>query len=383
MRIVNKNGTNRDLINAILNETPDATRQAEKFAFHFKGKTHFETCKKLFDFCKSQIRYVEDPESLQHIKKPFAILSNPQAGTDCKSFSLFIAACLNALKIENFYKFASYDSSPQPSHVYVVSRGVILDPVYGVFNEEKKPTYTKILKSMKIAISGLYEESPQAIGKISLKNVWNKAKEAAKDVTGAAKVAGLALPRNAFLLLLSVNALNLATALSKAQVQNGAKISAFWKKFGGDPAKLTGAINKGKGKKPIAKGLGPKINGIGLTGAEEIAAAIATATPIILAASTLLKDLGVKMEQTNILPQGEVSESGFKDTINNVLTAAKTTFQSLTGKSATDEAANQLVTATPTDANVSGGDDTEKGGKISPLLMIGGGFLALKLLKII
>jgi hypothetical protein len=68
---------------------------------------------------------------------------------------------------------------------------------------------------------------------------------------GALKIIG-SIPRNAFLALVGINAFNFAHNLDQ-EIQNGKwdKISTKWKHLGGNPEKLKGTINHGKGKKAI------------------------------------------------------------------------------------------------------------------------------------
>lgn len=92
--------------------------------------------------------------------------------------------------------------------------------------------------------------------------------------------------RIAFLGLVEINMLKLATKLAKAWKANPEKVKAFWKKFGGDEAKFKAAIARG------AKTT--------LSGAEvgNPAAVLAAATPILIAVAKLFKELKVKDEGT-------------------------------------------------------------------------------------
>lgn len=81
-------------------------------------------------------------------------------------------------------------------------------------------------------LSGLFRKDPN--------------KEKKFDRNPAAAVA-FAPGRALFLAMLSFNIDGLATKLAK---QSASDLTARWKKVGGNPRKLTEAINKGKGKKP-------------------------------------------------------------------------------------------------------------------------------------
>src|ERR1700730_6692486 len=82
------------------------------------------TAKKIFDFCKKNISYLEESETVQTVRSPQRILSE---GTgDCKHYASFIGGILDALnrrgaKIKWSYRFTSYrifDSVP--GHVFVI-----------------------------------------------------------------------------------------------------------------------------------------------------------------------------------------------------------------------------------------------------------------------
>ncbi len=111
-------------------------------------------------------------------------------------------------------------------------------------------------------------------------------KKAFQKFKGKVAKVGLAPARGAFLTLVSLNALKLAKKLAKGWQKDPEKIKSFWRKFGGDPDKL---------KKAIIKGSKTQIQGIGFA----LESAIATATPIIVAATKLMKELKVPDEADN------------------------------------------------------------------------------------
>lgn len=392
--LVNKrNATNKDIIREMVKISPLAVKQVSSIAEKFRGRTLEETCKNVFYYALNNIPYKEDPENRQIIKMPLKALRDAKKGipTDCKTFSIFCGSILKALGYNAKYKFASYDEDPTPSHVYCICEGYIIDPVYKKFNREKPYKYMQLQ-----VINGIgYTELRPVAG---IKDIWNKVKDTVKTTTGAAagaaKTAGLALPRLAFLGLIDLNVLNLAYALNQARNKGKeSKLAAVWKKFGGDPSKLWGAVNKGKGRKPIAKGLGPKVSGIGAEPVTmaTVTTAIATATPIIIAIVSALKSEGVKIEENPLVPnlatQGELDSGSLKNTLNTVLSTASQLFTQQTGITPQEQAQTMLTTETPSESLLSQADNesptTEKKGLLSsPLVLIGGGLLAAKLLKL-
>jgi hypothetical protein len=130
---------NADIRKAIVKAVPKATEQIKEMANGFSGFNDQETCKKIFDFLKNQIRYKADGPD-QIIRYPSALLKT-RVG-DCKSYSLLTAAILNNLKIPCRFVLQSFNEDPTPSHIYVETlSGVKIDAVYGKFNSEKPSTF--------------------------------------------------------------------------------------------------------------------------------------------------------------------------------------------------------------------------------------------------
>jgi hypothetical protein len=101
-----------------------------------------------------------------------------------------------------------------------------------------------------------------------------------KVVKQVAKV-GLAPARGAFLALVRVNGLGIAKKLVQAYKINPAKIDNFWKGLSGNPAEL---------RKVVEQGSKQKISGLGVA----LETIIATATPIVVKLTSLLKSLGIQ-----------------------------------------------------------------------------------------
>jgi len=110
--------------------------QAKSLAFMFQGPN---APKKVFDYLATNITYVADGHK-QIILKPKALMVVGQG--DCKSFSLFAASVLFNLGYDITLRFTGYTpGQTYPSHVYVIANGVIIDAVYGIYNQEKPYTY--------------------------------------------------------------------------------------------------------------------------------------------------------------------------------------------------------------------------------------------------
>lgn len=153
-----------DLINILISKLPTATKQVKSIAPKFKGRTPKESARKIWNFLKQNISYKIDPDMDQYIRLPARFVAD--AVGDCKSYTLFTGAILNALKIPFSFRFAGYDGNTIPSHVYTVahtpSGDVIIDGVYHRFDAEKKPNFKKD-KKLRVHTLGNIPHSPYTV----------------------------------------------------------------------------------------------------------------------------------------------------------------------------------------------------------------------------
>ena len=273
---------NKDIRDLLVNLVPQAKAQMKEFSKTFRGRNSKETCKKIFDYIKSNFTYVADGGE-QIIKLPSALLKK-RVG-DCKSYSLFTASILENLKIPYKFVYTSYNSNPIPQHVYVVTEdGCIIDAVYGIFNKEKKPTY-RYTQDMNVRyMAGIGCDCNNTMGAVDLKASLQKAKakvQTAVKKTGASLVTGsLAGGRLLFLTMVKKNLDGFATKLQKVDTN---KLKTSWEKAGGNYATLVSAIKEGASKPAKKVGFLGKlkaafakkgIRGIGATSDAEIQATI-------------------------------------------------------------------------------------------------------------
>lgn len=282
---------NKDIRDLLVKLVPKAKRQMVSFSQQFKGRTQQETCKKIFDYLKNNFTYVADGNE-QIIKLPSALLRK-RVG-DCKSYSLFTASILENLKIPYKFVYTSYSSNPIPQHVYVVTEnGCIIDAVYGIFNEEKKPTY-KYIQDMNVrymaGIGCSCDSGIGASGKGKAKvqqfkqNVKNDLKKGGKFVV----TAGLSGGRTLVLAMIKNNLDGFASKMQKIDTNT---LKRDWEKAGGKYSNLQEAIKIGASKPAKRLGLLGKlqklvkakggIKGIGTISDTEIQAAIVTAATAI------------------------------------------------------------------------------------------------------
>ena len=158
---IKQGASNSELQRTIEAAIPEATKQMQRQAARYKGKSELESCQNIFNFLKNNIHYKADGTN-QQVRLPSGLLRTGQG--DCKSYTVFTSAILNNLKIPHSLCYVSFNpKDPTPTHIYVITdKGCIIDAVYGKFNKEKKPT-SKTLKKMNISIiSGI--QSPKKIG---------------------------------------------------------------------------------------------------------------------------------------------------------------------------------------------------------------------------
>ncbi len=161
-----------------------------------------------------------------------------------------------------------------------------------------------VKKATATALSKLPPKAQVAVTKVTaqIKQAGANIKTATKKMNLA--TIPLAPSRTAFLGLVRLNALKLANKLADAENKQAGKIKNLWTKFGGDWNVLKNTINAGSKTSKLA-GLGDPT----------LAGAIASATPILVAVTKLLKELKVKGAEDPELDQA--IEEGKTELENN------------------------------------------------------------------
>jgi hypothetical protein len=300
--LTKKHQTTNDIINQVLEQHKSNTIEAKKIAYLFDAGNAYGTCLNIWNFLKYNVPYIVEPSNRQTTKTLSRMLWDAKRGlgNDCKHFSGFTGAILSALGYKFRYRFTGYSNYiPTPTHVYCVcnekNKEIVIDAVLSGFDTEK-PYKFKIDKTMSLyKLSGVEDE--QLIGKVNFKKTFNAVKKSvkqganfaknaaekvAKTVVQGAKTYSLAIPRNAFILLLRFNVKGWATGLKNQTFDQ----LNWWTKWGGDRTVLMNAIREGAKNKRILgidenEVLIPSMVG-GIGEAVTIASALATATPIIV-----------------------------------------------------------------------------------------------------
>jgi hypothetical protein len=341
-RLTKNNQSTNDIINQVLSQHKINVSQAKLIANLFDTGDAYGTCQNIWNFLKYQIPYEVEPSRNQTTKTLSRIIHDAKYNTganDCKHYSGFTGAILDALGYNFTYRFAGYSNYLNvPTHVYVVCNDgknkIFVDAVISGFDTEK-PYKLKIDKKMSLYQLSGYEESEIGSARGRVKSAAQKvaagAKKTAQKVAAGAKAVkqgtlalGLAIPRNAFLLLLRFNVNGWATGLSKMSFDQ----LKWWMQFGGNRTELMSAIKVGASKKRIF-GIEDTDTLVGIGEPVTISAALASAAPIIAKVQSILKkaeDLSNKTE-------------GIKGKLNKTKEAvdkANQKFKNITGKSVTD-----------------------------------------------
>lgn len=140
---------------------------------YFVGNGVKGTARNVWNFLKQHSDYVIEPDSLQTIKTPAAILATSpkkRGGNDCKNLALFSAGIMDAYRratgkdFDIAFRFAGYNGN-DIGHVFVVvkdkGKEIWIDPVLNEFNDrEHEPTKYKDKKIEKMALVGLSGVNP-------------------------------------------------------------------------------------------------------------------------------------------------------------------------------------------------------------------------------
>jgi hypothetical protein len=177
-RVITENGLNNDIIKALHSAIDEATQEAARFAFKFKGKNDTETARNIWNFLRS-LKYVKDPAGKQFIKLPNRLIAT---NGDCKSFSLLTAAILKNLGMPVTFRYTSYQpGDATPSHVYIITadekgKQLIIDGVYDKFNQEV-PFKHKTDHKMQISVlNGLVQQTATVTRGNKIKSFQSKVK---------------------------------------------------------------------------------------------------------------------------------------------------------------------------------------------------------------
>lgn len=337
-----------DIVKAISTQHKANRTEAKKICKYFDKGNERDTAKAIFNFLKTETTYEREPNSKQTTKTIKRFLADGKG--DCKHYTLFINNILEACGYSPVYRFAGYSRDGfTHTYSYLPKTDTVVDAVLSSFDTEKNPT---IKKDMSLySLSGVEPTQDEITGvnfsKITsnLKKAQAKSsnvvKKAVKDIpqatqklAQATKTVSLAPSRVAFVGLVKLNGLGLASSLKTLYDKKGRGGLDWWKQLGGNTDDLIKAIEGGSKKKKLLAGIqeendsrreifdGYSGDGVYMGEPLTIAGAIASATPILLKAKEILAKSGIKTE--DIAKISSAVKKGSED------------FKTLTGKSVTD-----------------------------------------------
>ena len=155
-----------DIIDGILNNHQKYESEYNKIYRYFvEDDNTDQTAYNVWCFLKDDLNYVIEPEKMQILRSPAAILSDKN-GIDCKGFATFAAGVMSAWKrnankkYDVYYRFASYDAFDKtPQHVFVVIKEgkneYWIDPVLDEYDQKKQPYFFKDKKINDMALIAL------------------------------------------------------------------------------------------------------------------------------------------------------------------------------------------------------------------------------------
>jgi hypothetical protein len=304
----------KDIIEQVLEQHKQNVKDAKKIAHLFDAGNAYGTCSNIWDFLKYKVPYKVEPSEKQTTKTLSRIIYDAKrgAGNDCKHYSGFTGAILDALGYKFKYRFAGYsDYINTPTHVYCIctqnGNTIYVDAVINGFDIEK-PYKLKIDKEMSLyklsgvndtqQIGGFWDWAKKTVDNgfayvnknvPVLKKVADVAGDVAQKIKDAAFTSSFLIPRNAVILLLRYNVRGWATGLKNKTFDD----VEWWSKwFGGERPKLLDAIRDGA-KKPRILGFDDNNimfpSQVGMIGEPlTISAALASATPILIKISSFL-----------------------------------------------------------------------------------------------
>ena len=155
-----------DIIDGILKNHQKYESEYDKIYRYFvEDDNTDQTAYNIWCFLKDDFKYTIEPEKMQVLRSPAAILSD-RNGIDCKGYATAAAGLMSAWKrnggkkFDVVYRFASYDAFDKtPQHVFVVIKEdgneYWIDPVLDEYDQKKQPYFYKDKKINDMALIAL------------------------------------------------------------------------------------------------------------------------------------------------------------------------------------------------------------------------------------
>jgi len=194
-----------DIIDALIRNHYKYSNEYDKIFRYFDGGNVEETAYNVWKFLKDEFRYNIEPEEMQILRSPSALLASNIVGIDCKGYATFANGIMDAYrrntgkKFDVYYRFASYDPFDNtPQHVFAVvnenGEEFWIDPVLDQFDEKKQPYFykDKKIKNMAlVAMSGIQLDNSNENSTMGeSRNWWEVLVTGAPDILKALPTGG-------------------------------------------------------------------------------------------------------------------------------------------------------------------------------------------------
>lgn len=137
--VVNPDGDVDETLRLMRQIVENTKSDTTKLAASLKGSSLEQTCRNIFNFVFTYIKYEPDSAFAEQLRRPLRTLHDQKGDCDC--YSVLIGSILYNLNIRFIFRVTAYYGRPNFQHVYVIvptSNGhITIDPVLDNFNEEK------------------------------------------------------------------------------------------------------------------------------------------------------------------------------------------------------------------------------------------------------
>lgn len=134
-----------DIMKQLERAEKDSKQASIALSTGFKADNKIQTCKRVFDWLKKNIKYDAEPR-IEQTGKTISRFVKDGYG-DCKHYATFSVGVLKACGIDAYFKLVGQDKTKKvPNHVYCVAdvngKQIIIDPCRKEFNSECKYYYS-------------------------------------------------------------------------------------------------------------------------------------------------------------------------------------------------------------------------------------------------
>lgn len=150
-----------EIIKRAVYENIEAVRP---LANHLKGGTIQQTAFNVWHWIRTNINYVYDTYGIEEIRSPQRMYQEKRGDCDC--FTVFSACVFRALNLDCEAHIVTFSGKTEPSHIYCVVGGVVVDAVLSKFNEVPRGVLTSKTQKIKFSqnMNGLGEIDAQIFG---------------------------------------------------------------------------------------------------------------------------------------------------------------------------------------------------------------------------